>query len=131
MSRLPRAVCPVEHIFTPGLYTRRTTLPAGSLVTSMEHKTEHPFVVAKGTVEVITPEGAFIYQAPHSGITMPGTRRVLRALTETVWFTFHVTEKTDVEAIASDILEPHANPLLPAGAGNEWRHESPKLPSAP
>jgi hypothetical protein len=38
------------------------------------------------------------------GQTQPGMKRVIYAITDTVWTTFHVTEETDVDKIAEQIL---------------------------
>jgi hypothetical protein len=118
------ADCPVAHRFTPGLYVREMTLPAGALVTSMIHKFEHPFVISKGSIKVFSEnEGAVIYTAPYCGITKPGTRRMAYALEETIWTTFHATNETDIEKIAEEILVHRVNPLLGANhpSNNQWR----------
>ena len=117
----PAVDCPVTHRFTPGLYIREIFIPAGTLITSAEHKTEHPFVITKGEIEVISEnEGAVIYQAPFHGITKPGTRRMLRAITDVVWTTYHVTQHTDLDRIAEEIIEPNSNPLLENRVA-QWR----------
>lgn len=103
----------VTHRFTPGLYIREIFMPAGSLLTSAVHLTCHPFIISRGRLRVISEnEGAVEYAAPHTGITQPGTRRVLQVLEDTVWTTFHATEETDVETICNTILAPNDNPLL-------------------
>jgi hypothetical protein len=107
--------CPVRHIFTPGLYTREITMAAGLTLTSKIHKTEHPFVVSKGIVKVWTEEeGTVLIEAPYTGITKPGTRRVLTTLTETIWTTFHVNPKNtqDLKKIEKKLIAPHVNELL-------------------
>ena len=109
----PTVECPVTHRFTPGLYIRQTTVPAGTLFTSAEHKTEHPFVLTEGELEIISEnEGAVFYKAPLHGITKVGTRRMIRAITDVVWTTYHVTQHTDLDKIAEEILAPNCNPLL-------------------
>jgi len=110
----PPAICPVTHRFAPGLYIREIFIPAGTLLTSAIHKTEHPFVLAQGRIAVISEnEGQVIYEAPHVGITQPGTRRALFAQTDVVWVTIHKTDKTDIDEICADILDARANPLIP------------------
>lgn len=119
------AQTPVVDRFTPGLYIREIHIPAGTTGTSMIHKREHPFVLAKGRVRVISEnEGCVVYEAPYIGITLPGTRRALHAETDCVWITFHVTEETDVEKIVAELTEPPDNPLLPPDhpSLNHWRH---------
>lgn len=114
MLSRPAVEMPVTHRFTPGMYIREIFIPAGTLLTSAIHKTEHPFVISKGRIAVISEnEGRVIYEAPFTGITQPGTRRVLHAETDTIWTTFHATDETDVSKICLAILEPHVNPLLP------------------
>ena len=81
-----------------------SALPAGTIVVSKIHKTEHPYIVSKGHVAVwIEGQGVVQIRAPHCGITKPGTRRVLYIREDCVWTTFHVTELTDPEAIVADV----------------------------
>lgn len=109
----PAVELPVIHRFVPGMYIREIHIPAGTMLTSMKHKTEHPFTVSKGKIRVSSAnEGSVTYEAPHTGITKPGTRRALFALTDVVWTTYHVTNETDIEKIGETILEPHENKIL-------------------
>lgn len=112
MIDLPQVDCPLTHRFTPGLYIREIFMPAGTIVTSPKHKTCHPFVISTGDVSVYV-EGKEVarYKAPFTGITNPGTRRLLYIHEDTVWTTFHVTDKTDPIEIGNDILDM-PNPLL-------------------
>ena len=112
LSNLPIVDCPVKHIFTPNLYSREIFMPAGSLVTSKIHKTEHPYVVSQGLVSVWIDNGEeIIIKAPFSGITKPGTRRVLFVWEDTIWTTFHVDieDGKDVDKIEERIIEKHDN----------------------
>lgn len=103
---------PVRHIFTNGLYSREITVKAGTLFTSKIHKTEHPFVLSQGIMAVITEAGKCeVLEAPYTGVTVPGTRRVLFAQTDCVWTTFHPTERTTVEEIEEDIIEKRDVPI--------------------
>ena len=52
------------------------------------------------------------YKAPFTGITHPGTRRLLFNHEDTIWTTFHVTDKTDPEQIVMEITDMNFNPLL-------------------
>jgi hypothetical protein len=107
LAQLPRVELPVIHRFTKGMYIREIQIPAGTMLTSMTHKTQHPFVISKGSIMVTSDnEGGVVYEAPYTGITEPNTRRALHAITDVVWTTFHVTDETDVEKICEAILEP-------------------------
>jgi hypothetical protein len=92
--------CPEEvptfHRFTPGMYIREVHVPAGTIFTSVTHKTQHPFVLSKGVCDICNEVGDVErYHAPYTGITEPGTRRVFLVHEDMVLTTFHVTEITD------------------------------------
>lgn len=108
MLKVPGAMigdcCPLKHTFVDGAYVRQITMPKGMLLTSKIHKICHPYFVLKGDVSVLTEEGVVRIKAPHSGITKPGTKRLLYMHEETVWTTVHVTNETDLEKIEEEII---------------------------
>jgi len=92
------------HNFTPGMYIRQIFIPARTILTSRIHLTEHPYVISKGDISVWTKETKTMrLKAPHSGITKPGTRRLLFAHDDTIWTTFHATNDTDADSIVDTI----------------------------
>lgn len=98
------AELPLRHIFTPGLYTREIFLPAGALITTRIHLKEHPFVLSRGVVSVWDDvHGWQRLSAPFTGVTAPGTRRVLYIHEPAIWTTFHVTDKNDPDDVVRDI----------------------------
>ena len=105
---------PVRHIFTPGLYTREVSCAAGTLLTSAVHKHDHPFVLSKGTLKIYGENGEDVRElkAPYTGITKAGTRRLVYIVTDVVFTTFHVTNKTDIDEIEEEITESYINPLI-------------------
>lgn len=129
LARMPQVDCPVRHRFTPGLYIREITMPAGTMVTSVRHKTTHPFVITRGRVRVGSEtEGWVEYVGPCHGITEAGTRRILHVIEETVWTTYHVTDETEIEAIAAELIDENPNPLL-VGFRGGWRNSIHELPT--
>lgn len=111
MRQLPEVECPVQHRFTPGLYVREVFVPAGTLVATKIHQTEHPFVISQGVVAVWTEdEGVKILRAPYTGITKPGTRRVVFVHEDCIWTTFHPTNETDLDVIEKQLIFPHEIP---------------------
>lgn len=105
--------CPVNHYFTEGNYVRETTMPAGALITSKIHKTQHTYFVMKGKAIVWIDGVEHLIEAPYIGITEPDTRRVLYILEECTWATSHPNpENENVEQIEERIIEKHDNPLL-------------------
>jgi hypothetical protein len=123
MKGLQKAEVPVTHIQTPGLYIRQVEIKAGTKILSARHKTEHPFVISKGKILVVTEEGRReVLEAPHIGITFPGTRRALTALQDTIWTTFHPTAETEIEKITESLVEHETDQDL-----LQWQESTPKL----
>lgn len=123
LATMPRVELPLQNDFTPGLYRRTVFIPKGTILTSKIHKTEHPFVITKGSILVWTEEtGTLLFVAPFHGITKAGTRRILEALDDVIWTTYHVTDKTDVDEIERDIIFPHDIPSTNPPAELECTH---------
>ena len=114
ITQLPPVDVPLTHLFTPGLYVRQMSVPAGTLITSVEHKTEHPFVLLQGSLDVISDTERIHYEAPCVGITLPGTKRLAYIIEDVVWITFHANplDISDPDEICENICVPLSNPLL-------------------
>lgn len=126
VDSLPHVDCPVKHHFSPGLYTREIFVPAGTFFTTMRHKKEHPFIFVSGKLVMkSSTEGDVTLEAPMVGITPADTQRAIYAITDLIWVTSHITDSTDLDDIAVELLERHDNPLLGEGEGNEWRLQNP------
>jgi hypothetical protein len=102
---------PVKHVFirdqggNVSMYVRSIFMPAGTVLTSRIHKTEHPYVVLCGSARVWTPDtGWRTINGPCSGITKKGTKRLIEIIEDTIWITFHPTRLEKVEDIAKEIL---------------------------
>jgi len=116
--------CPLMHRFTPGLYTREIFMPAGSMVTSRIHKTEHQFILLEGVVSVFSDnDGEQLLKAPYVGITLPNTRRVLYVHENARWITAHPVDimpenespeayKIAVDKVEAEIIQPYVNKLV-------------------
>jgi hypothetical protein len=90
LAKLPMVDQPITHTFAGDLYIRSVINPVDSLVTTKIHRTAHPFFVLRGMALVSTNEGPLIeIEAPHWGITQPGTRRAILAIKEIQWMTVH------------------------------------------
>ena len=115
---------PVRHIFSDGVYVREMTAYAGSFITSQVHRTEHIFIVSKGSLLVSMDDGTeLLIEAPYTGITKPNTRRAAYVISDLVWSTIHVTDikplddseeavEEAVKLIGEQIIEPHENYVL-------------------
>jgi len=128
MAACPQTPLPLVHRFTQGMYVREIHMPKNTVVTSVVHLTEHPFVILKGVVSVKDVASGHVetIQGPHIGITQPGTRRLLFIHEDTIWVTFHATDKTDPDEIAESIADTSPNPLLSITElkNSAWRSEN-------
>ncbi len=121
MSEFPIQECPLNHTFVEGMYIREIFMPKGTLITSKIHKTRHPYEITKGKVLVRINEEEWEHlEAPYMGITESGTRRVLYILEDTLWTTYHLTDKKTVDEVEADIIEKHDNPLLSEDIKNKF-----------
>ena len=97
-------VNPLKHSFADGCYIREVFNPAGELLVTKIHKKKHPYFLMKGTMSILTENGVEKISAPHNGITIPGTKRIIYTHTDCVFITVHVTDKTNLEEIESEVI---------------------------
>ena len=95
----------LEHSFTPGLYIRKISVAAGTVIVTKLHQTEHPYFVLSGKFAVLTDEhGWQVREAPVADITRVGTKRVVVILEDVVWITVHKTDSIDLEEIEKELI---------------------------
>lgn len=90
---------PVRHYFSPGVYAREITIPAGTLLTGRIHKYQQLNILSGGEISVLTQDGMKQVGAPFTVVSPPGTRRIAYAHTECTWTTILATEETDPDKI--------------------------------
>lgn len=96
--------CTLRHFFAPGCYAREMTIPKGTIIIGKIHKHAHVNIISAGVALVVTESGKMTIKAPHTFISTPGTKRVVRALEDVIWTTIHVTEETDLEKIEDYVI---------------------------
>ena len=94
----------VQHHFSDGLYARELFIPAGVCLVGALHKTRHMYMVVSGKCRVSSQYGNQEIVAPFMGETLPGTKRVIYALTDCVWVTYHPTDLTDIKDIEKALV---------------------------
>ena len=95
---------PTKHTFADGCYIREIFNPAGMLIITKIHKKEHPFFLMKGKMSILTEDGVKTIEAPHHGITKPGTKRAIYAHEDCVFITVHATDKTTPEDVEEEVI---------------------------
>ena len=95
---------PVKHTFADNCYVREIFNPAGQLIVTKIHKKEHPFFLMKGKMSILTEDGVVELEAPHHGITKPGTKRIIYTHTDCVFITVHGTDKKTPGEVEEEVI---------------------------
>jgi hypothetical protein len=86
LFKLPQANIVTEHIFKPGSYERKITIPPWVVLTGAEHKTPYRVRLEKGTIAVNTDDGVKVLTAPCEFDAKAGMQRAGRVFEdEVVW----------------------------------------------
>lgn len=112
MLKLPQIELETSHLFADGMYARVLPRPAGCLIVGKVHKREHFYICAKGKVRVTTDAGVRDIEAGTVLISQPGTKRAVLALEDSICLTIHRTDKTDLDEIEAEIIEPDNTALF-------------------
>ena len=111
--------CPVGHTITPGppgwhVYTREFKAPAGTGILSEKHALEHVFTLSQGSCMVAMDGVNVLLTAPHTGVTKPGTQRLILVIEDITWVTTHVIPDTvtDDDSFREYALIPTFQPCL-------------------
>ena len=106
MVKMPQANLDTEHYFSDGMYCRKVFRPAGTLIVGKVHKKDHFFLCAAGEIIAWTENGMKHLKAGDVVESKPGTKRVTLAVTDAVGITVHRTDKTDLDDIEQELIEP-------------------------
>lgn len=108
VGELPQIDLPIFHHFAPNVYMRQMDAPAGAIVVSKMHRTEHMNILLKGSLSVITEHGIEYLKAPLILKSDAGTKRIGYFHEDSTWVTVHPTELTDLEEIEAQVIVPES-----------------------
>lgn len=128
MSLLPQVQLETEHYFSGGMYCRKLIRPAGTLIVGKIHKEPHFFMCVKGEI-IAWSETGMRKLCPGDIIeSKPGTKRVTLALSDAIGITIHKTDKTDLNEIETELIEPDETALFDSGNNvKQWVLEAQKV----
>jgi hypothetical protein len=113
MVQMPQVDLQTEHYFSEaGMYCRKVFRPAGTLIVGKVHKHHHLFLCAMGEIIAWTENGMKRLQAGDVVESKPGTKRVTLAVTDAIGVTVHRTDKTDLDEIEAELVEPDNTALF-------------------
>jgi quercetin dioxygenase-like cupin family protein len=99
MKEQPQVEIQTKHYFSKGVYAREIFIPKGTILTGHIHKYHNLNIISKGKIEVLVGDELKIVEAPFTIVSPPGTKRIARALEDTIWTTIHGTEEKDLDLI--------------------------------
>jgi hypothetical protein len=86
LLKMPQAAIVTEHIFKPGVYERKITIPPWTVLTGAEHKTDYKVRLEVGTIAVNTDDGVKVLTGPLEFDAKAGMQRAGRVFEdEVVW----------------------------------------------
>ena len=86
LLKLPQAEIVTEHVFKPGVYERKITIPPWTVLTGAEHKTAYRVRLEKGRIAVNTDDEIKVLEAPCEFDVNAGAQRAGRVFEdEVVW----------------------------------------------
>lgn len=100
---LPQGELPIDHFFSDGLYARKMTMPASTILTGKTHNHNHLAILLKGEVAVHSRQGTAVYKAPYVVNVVAGDKRAFFSVTEVEWITIHATEETDITKLENEL----------------------------
>ncbi len=115
IAELPQVEIQTDHYFADGMYARVVSRKAGVVIVGKVHKREHLYIVTKGCVLVTNgDQEPVIHQAGSVIISRPGTKRAVLSIEDSICMTVHRTDKTDLDDIEEELIEPDLTALFDA-----------------
>ena len=103
LTQYEPAEMPLRHLFSEGIYARVINIPAGVMATGRVHRYRALNVLLAGEIAEMTAAGPVIHAAPKVWVGDPGAKRLLYALTDTIWMTVHATAETDPDELKDQL----------------------------
>lgn len=96
---------PLEHYFADGIYVRKLTIPAGTIIIGKKHKNACVNIMLSGDVTIYADGDSERFTGNYIGIAPAGTQKGARTHSETIWLTIHRVDNEDLDEIERDIAE--------------------------
>lgn len=104
-STLPIADVQTDHTFLDGMYMRRASAKAGTLVVGAIHKKSCYSMLIKGKIRQVDGDKEYEIEAPAVIVTEAGSSRSAFVLEDCVYVTITRAESTNVEDVEKELYE--------------------------
>ena len=119
MANFPQVELVTDNYFSDGMYCRKVFRKAGTLIVGKVHKKDHFFMCAMGEI-IAWSENGMKKLLPGDIIeSKPGTKRVTLATMDSIGITVHKTDKTDLDEIEAELVEPDETAMF--GSDNKLK----------
>ena len=110
LKAMPQADLPVEHEFADGIYLRKMSAPANSLIIGKRHRYRTMNILLEGEVTYYGGESipCMRVKAPATFTSDALTRKLLFFHQDSVFATVHPTDETDPGEIVKQFTIPEA-----------------------
>lgn len=114
LNKVPQVDCPIRHYFSPGLYAREITIPAGTALVGAVHTHDSLVILSAGCMKLVTDLGVIVISAPHTLNCKAGAKNAAVALDTSVWTNIfpNLDNETDTDKLAERYTESKASDLL-------------------
>lgn len=106
MLEREQAQVPVTHHFSPGIYMREATLPAGAYVLGAAHREGGSNIALSGEAWVKVDGELRHVVAPCILPSAPGTRKLAYVVKEMRWVNVFATTETDIAKLEASLVYP-------------------------
>jgi len=112
MVEMPQIELKTDHYFSDGMYCRKVFRPAGTIIVGKIHKKDHFFMCVSGQIIAWSENGMKTLNPGDIIESKSGTKRVTLATMDSIGITVHKTDKTDLDEIEAELIEPEAISLF-------------------
>ena len=97
---------PLTHSFSDGVYIREMSMKKNTIVIGKIHNRTHTWFLMKGNLLVLTEGGANNYIAPTYVNATAGSRRIIKALEDSVFINVHPNPEntTDIDKLEKELI---------------------------
>lgn len=107
VDQVPQLEIPVTHRFSPGVYAREITMPAGMTGVGHIHKHRHLNIALTGHALVTWDGQTQEIRAPFIFESLPGAQKAFQVFEDLRWITIHANPKeiTDIVEMEREIFD--------------------------
>lgn len=110
VDQVPQLEIPVTHYFSPGIYMREITMPAGCTGVGHIHKHRHQNIALAGKALVTCDGITRAIEAPFVMESQPGAQKAFQVIEDLRWITIHsnpddITDIVEIERLIFELDE--------------------------